>query len=163
MYIDVDLFPFILLGARWALSSEIHSFSPAYELFFNYFFQYFSPSHRSCSLFKELIYTDVKTVMYFPYLSFSFNFSRYIHIYTFFFFCFMHTEFLLFSSNSTTQSSFMLNCYLAHPLNFFFIIFNILSGSLPFFSAIMINQCNMLLNLKWNTNYIFSLKFSSEL
>lgn len=137
--------------------SEIHSLSPAHELFFNYFFQYFSPSHRSCSLLKELIYTDVKTVMYFPYLSFSFNFSRYIHIYThiyiytyiyIFFFFASCTECLLFSSNSTTQSSFMLNCYLAHPLNFFFIIFNILSGSLPFFSAIMINQCNMLLNLK---------------
>lgn len=67
---------------------------------------------------------------------------HFLYLFNFFsilpdFFLHIHREFL-FSPKSTIQSSFMLNCYLAHPLNFFILIFKIFPGSLPFFSATMI-------------------------
>jgi len=40
---------------------------------------------------------------------------------------------------------------------------NLFWFSAPFFNETTINDYNIFLNLKWNTNYSFSLKFSSEL
>lgn len=113
---DVDLFSFILLGTRWALSIwNTLSFSSLWT-FLQLFLSIFSPPNCSCSLLKELLCTDVKTLWCIFYTSLILFFPD------FFFFFVAHTEFL-FSSKSTIQSSFMLNCYLAHPLHFFFIIF----------------------------------------
>lgn len=156
MWPDVDLFPFLLLGIRWALSVwNSLSFSSSWTsiIFFDIFFLPTVPV-----LYLTLIYRSENFVMYFPHV---FIFFQIFQI----FFYFTYTEFLLFNSKLAIPSSIMLNYYLAHPLNFFFIIFKIFSSSLtPFLVQIKsTNHCNMFLNLKWNTNYIFPLKFFSEL
>lgn len=67
---------------------------------------------------------------------------------------------LLFSSKSPTRSWFMLHCYLANPLKFFFYNSqNLFWFSAPFFSEIKINDYNMFLYLKHQLRFFFEVFF----
>lgn len=78
MWPDVDLFPFILLGIRWALSVwNSLSFSSSWTsiIFFNIFFLPTAPV-----LYLTHIYRSENFVMYFHTSLFSFKFSRFFLI-----------------------------------------------------------------------------------
>lgn len=68
MCLDAGLFSFILHGIRWApLIWNLLSFFSSWN--FNYFFQYFSPSHFLYFTSKTNVYRCENFVIYFPYLS----------------------------------------------------------------------------------------------